>query len=121
MTTKKHEPTEETRKTVSMMAAAGINMTSIARCVGVHENTLRKYYSEELATGLDKANKEVAQTLFEKAVSKDMTGPSVTAAIFWLKTRARWRETTEVDLTNSDKSLTNIAWKVIDAPKEEKT
>ena len=49
---------------------------------------LRKHYRDELDLGETKANAQVAGFLFNSARSGN-----VTAQIFWLKTRARWRET----------------------------
>jgi hypothetical protein len=70
------------------MAAYGIPEIDIARVVGVDPKTLRKHYRDELDMGETKANAQVAGFLFNAA----RTG-NVTAQIFWLKTRARWRET----------------------------
>ncbi len=53
--------------------------------------TLRRHYAEVLATAAVKANSMVAQSLFNKATRGDGAS-SVSAAIFWLKTRGRWRE-----------------------------
>jgi len=53
--------------------------------------TLRKHYREELDTGHFKATAKVAESLFRKATGDG--AQSVTAAIFWLKTRGGWRET----------------------------
>jgi hypothetical protein len=59
--------------------------------ISVAAKTLRKYYAEILATAEIRANSMVAQSLFKKALGD---GPAaVTAAIFWLKTRANWKET----------------------------
>src|SRR4051812_49884263 len=69
------------------MAAYGIPETDISRTVGVDAKTLRKHYRDELDLGETKANAQVAGVLFNSA-----RGGNVTAQIFWLKTRARWRE-----------------------------
>lgn len=82
-----HEPTDETRRTVGFMKAAGIRNIDIAYCIGIDEKTLVKYYKEELITSLARANSDIAHSLFQQAKSG-----SVAAQIFWLKTRARWRE-----------------------------
>jgi hypothetical protein len=55
--------------------------------VGIDPKTLRKYYREELDLGEAKANAQVAGFLFNAAKNGN-----VTAQIFWLKTRAKWRE-----------------------------
>jgi hypothetical protein len=49
--------------------------------------TLRKCYREKLDLGTTKTNAQVAGFLFSSAKSGNGT-----AQIFWLKTRARWRE-----------------------------
>jgi hypothetical protein len=73
------------------MAAYGVREDAIARVVGIDPKTLRKHYRDELDTGQVKATAKVAESLFRKATGE---GPqSVTAAIFWLKTRGGWRET----------------------------
>jgi hypothetical protein len=59
--------------------------------VGIDAKTLRKHYREELDTGHIKATAKVAESLFRKATGEG--AQSVTAAIFWLKTRGGWRET----------------------------
>jgi hypothetical protein len=86
-----HSPSEKDRKQVDAMAAYGVPETDIARVLGIDAKTLRKHYRDELDTAHVRANTAVAQSLFKKATSD---GPqSVTAAIFWLKTRAGWKDT----------------------------
>jgi hypothetical protein len=66
--------------------------------IGISVPTLEKYYREELDTGLDIANAKVAETLFEMATS----GKVPSATYFWLKTRAKWRETDKSDEDTSN-------------------
>lgn len=92
-----HAPTAATRQAVEMMAAAGIPSEDVARVLGITKPTLRKHYRAELDTASAKANAKVAQSLFKKATGD---GPqAVTAAIFWLKTRARWKDTTSHEIS----------------------
>ena len=70
------------------MAACGIPEPDIARVMHIDPKTLRKHYRDELDLGESKANAQVAGFLFNAAKNGN-----VTAQIFWLKTRARWRET----------------------------
>ena len=98
-----HHPDEKTRRMVESMSGYGIGQIDIARVVGCTEKTLRKHYREELDTAETKANAKVAESLFKKALG-DKNG-SVTAAIFWLKTRAGWTEKSVVDNTSSDRSM----------------
>ena len=83
-----HKPDPAQRRQVEAMAAYGIPETDISRVVGIDAKTLRKHYREELDLGETKANAQVAGFLFNSARSGN-----VTAQIFWLKTRARWKET----------------------------
>jgi hypothetical protein len=83
-----HKPDLAQRRQVEALAAYGIPETDIGRVVGIDPKTLRKHYREELDLGEAKANAQVAGYLFNAAKNGN-----VTAQIFWLKTRAKWRET----------------------------
>ena len=84
-----HTPDPALRRQVEAMAGYGIPELGIARVIGVDPKTLRKHYRSELDLGHIKANSAVAQSLFKKATGD---GPqSVTAAIFWAKTRMGWK------------------------------
>ena len=86
-----HKPDPFHRRQVEAMAGYGVPEISIARVVGIDAKTLRKHYRDELDTGQIKATAKVAESLYRKATSDG--SQSVTAAIFWLKTRGGWRET----------------------------
>ncbi|MGD9507032.1 MAG: hypothetical protein AB7X49_00535 [Geminicoccaceae bacterium] len=72
------------------MAAYGVPETEIGAVVGIDAKTLRKHYRQELDHGHTKANVKVAEALYRKALGEGRE--SVTAAIFWMKARAGWRE-----------------------------
>ena len=82
------------------MAGYGVPEAEIAGVVGIDAKTLRKHYRGELDHGHVKANAKVAENLYRKATGDGRE--AVIAAIFWLKTRAGWKEThvTEVGGTN---------------------
>src|SRR6267378_4291791 len=82
-----HRPDPSQRRQVEAMAAYGIPEDNISRVIGVDPKTLRKHYRDELDLGETKANAQVAGYLFNSAKNGN-----VTAQIFWLKTRASWRE-----------------------------
>jgi hypothetical protein len=82
-----HYPDPAQRRQVEALAAYGIPADDISRVVGIDPKTLRKHYRNELDLGESKANAQVAGFLFNSAKSGN-----VAAQIFWLKTRARWRE-----------------------------
>lgn len=82
-----HVPTAQTRELVQNHATVGTTQEHIARILGIDLKTLRKWYRDELDLGLDNANIAIGGALFNKAIDGDTT-----AMIFWLKTRAGWRE-----------------------------
>jgi hypothetical protein len=93
-----HVPTEPQRRQVEALAGFGIQETEIAGLMGCDPKTLRKHYREELDHGHTKANAKVAENLFRMALGQGRE--AVTAAIFWLKTRARWKETMVNEVTH---------------------
>lgn len=90
-----HQPTEKTRKEVETLSGFGVPQDDIAVLLEISDKTLRKYYPNEIAKGIAKANARVGQTLFQQATS----GNNTAATIFWLKARAGWREKHDVDVT----------------------
>lgn len=83
-----HIPSEAIRQLVNLHATVGTRQEIIAGLIGISEPTLVKYYRAELDQALAKANAAVGGALYRKAMDGDTT-----AMIFWMKTRARWRET----------------------------
>jgi hypothetical protein len=96
-----HEPSKESRQLVQLHATIGTPQAVIADILGIDGKTLTKYYREELDQALARANASVGGALFNKATKGDTA-----AMIFWMKTRAGWREKQEIDLTSSDGSMT---------------
>ncbi|HWV44106.1 hypothetical protein [Pseudorhodoplanes sp.] len=84
---KPYTPTPEQRKQVETMSAYGIPGAEIAKVLGIHRATLDRHYREELDRASTMANAKVAGFLYKNAEAGN-----VTAQIFWLKTRARWKE-----------------------------
>lgn len=83
-------PTDKDRQQVERMVGFGLTQEQICKIIGISENTLRKYFADELENGVSRINSAVAQNLFAIATSRDPG--SVAAAIFWMKTRAQWKE-----------------------------
>lgn len=79
----------------------GTRQEDIATVIGISLRTLTRNYREELDRGAIEANSRVAQSLFQIATNVDEEGKrekgAVTAAIFWLKVRARWKETSVLE------------------------
>lgn len=103
----KYEPTDEQRKTVRTLVGYGLRHEQICEVVinprtqlPITEKTLRHHFKKEIREGGITANSLVAQSLFAKATGN---GPSaVTAAIFWLKCRAGWKEVQVHEHTGAD-------------------
>lgn len=106
-----HRPTDETRAQVFALSSFGVKQDDIAPFLGISDDTLRKHYSAELARASIERNAEVAAFLFRSANGSTIAeGASyadcLKAAMFWMKTRAQWRETNNLDHTSSDGSMT---------------
>ena len=86
-----HEPTDASRKQVEALASFGVPRSEIAKVAGICLATLAKHYGDTLDIAATKANSLVAQSLFNRAVKGDGAA-ATSAAIFWLKVRAGWRE-----------------------------
>ena len=79
--------TDELRAKVKRLAALGATQEDIADVIRCTAKTLRRHFRRELDTGVAEANAAVSGYLFNAAMAGD-----VRAQIFWLKTKAGWRE-----------------------------
>jgi hypothetical protein len=77
------------RDKVRHLAGVGVGQDDIAKIIGCAPKTLRKRCRDDLDRGVAEANATVSGYLFASAKAGN-----VTAQIFWLKTRAHWREKT---------------------------
>lgn len=83
-----HLPNDDSRKQVYELSRVGTRYEDIATMLSISADTLTKYYPDELKKGRIEANAVIAGTLYEKAKNGDTT-----SMIFWLKSRAQWKET----------------------------
>lgn len=87
--------------------AAVLSAEQIAGYFGIGRTTLREIMerqpevAERYKKGRARAINAVARGLLQKALDGDTA-----SAIFYLKTQAGWRETAQIDHTNSDSRLT---------------
>ena len=87
--------------------AAYLTQAQISDYFGIGERTFRDMMDRDpdisaaYKRGKAKAIGTVAQGLLQKALNGDTT-----SAIFYLKTQAGWRETTVIDNTSSDGTMT---------------
>ena len=91
-----HLPNGDTRNKVFMLSTVGTRHEDIATVLNISADTLTKYYHDELAKGRIEANASVAETLFKQAKEGNTT-----AMIFWLKSRAKWKETSQHEISGN--------------------
>jgi len=106
--TSNHIPTAPLRDTVKLHAMVGTPQETIADILNIDPKTLRKHYREELDQSLAKANATIGGTLFKKAKNGDTA-----AMIFWLKTRAKFRETQDLNHTSNDGSMSPTTIQIV--------
>jgi hypothetical protein len=95
---KAYKPTDQHRATVRAMISYGITQEEICLVLAICRPTLVKYFRREIDTASAEATAKVAGSLFNNA-TKQM---SVTAQIFWLKARAKWRDNDPPDAKEED-------------------
>lgn len=83
---------QATRERVRYLAGLGVPQDHIAKIIGCAPKTMRKRFRDELDRGVAEANATICGYLFAAAKAGN-----VTAQIFWLKTRAHWRERVPAD------------------------
>jgi len=113
---KPHEPTEHSRELVSLHATIGTPQEVIADILDIDSKTLRKHYRKQLDHSTARANATIGGALFNKAKNGDTA-----AMIFWMKTRAGWREKQEIDHTSSDGSMSPPTRIIIEAASDNGT
>ena len=96
-TGKKIKPTDADRKQVSALTAYGIPQDAIADLMGIQRVALARHYKRELALAAHQANARVAESLYQLAIKGNLG-----AMTFWLKTRAHWRETDRLEITDPE-------------------
>lgn len=80
------------RERVRYLAGVGVPQDDIAKILGCAPKTLRKRFRADLDRGVAEANATMCGFLFAAAKAGN-----IPAIIFWLKTRAHWREKTAPD------------------------
>jgi AraC-like DNA-binding protein len=88
-----YEYTAERANVVKNGMAFGLTADQICQLLGISMPTLHKNFAKELETGLPLAILRVAQSLYENATRHN----NVSAQIFFLKTRAKWKEAFSVE------------------------
>lgn len=108
------QPTEKQGEQVAVLAGLGLPQTEIASIMKISVDTLTKYYEQQLLDGVAHANEKVAKFLHAQAQT------NLTAAIFWMKCRAGWRETDKMSLEVPGNSKVEMVINFGKAPAEKK-
>lgn len=103
---KNHEPSPETRQQVETLAGYGLTHAQIAHVLKVSQDTVERHYAEELERGQAVAVAKVAQTAFQMATS----GAQPAMTMFWLKTRARWKEVQHHEVSGPNEGPVQVVW-----------
>jgi len=96
-----HKVSDASRRTVKLMAAAGLWQYEIAEAMGVNEKTLVKHYDLELRTGWADTMTLATGVLLDEMTAK--TDKAVDAAKFFLSKRGkgRWAEVKQMEVTGA--------------------
>ena len=106
-------PSAAERKQVEALAGFGVSEADIAVVLAMDPAVLRQLYPSELAAAAIKANARVAENLYRRATGEGRE--AVIAAIFWLKARANWRETSSLEVAGKCGQPIRIELSAMDA------
>ena len=98
------QPSEDDRKRIRLYSGLGLTQEQIAAVFGKSVETIVKYCRDELDAGKAETIAKVAGTLVNKALKGDTA-----SAIFYLKTQAGWRETSNVNLQTDREVVINMS------------
>lgn len=94
-------PNESQREMVKTLHAVGMPHATIAKGIGIDQQTLAKHFRDELDHAAAEADAKVAGTMFR--IATDLTHKDVQrAAQFWLQARAKWRTQSEINFAAGD-------------------
>lgn len=100
-------PDDLQRETVKNASGLGMTNAQIAcliinpkTCKHIDRDTLEKYFREELEVGGPRLINKVANNLVNLAQGEGSS--AVTAAMFYLKTQARWTELQRIEISGPD-------------------
>lgn len=98
-------PTVDQARSVAVMSCLGLGPKDIANVLNIELPLLLLYYKKELTVSIHIANATVAR----QALLMASSGRNPDMTKFWLKSRAKWKETTAVELTGKDGGPVEVA------------
>ncbi len=96
-----HVPTDLSRRQVLMCCSMGMTYPQIGRFLDISDETLAKYYKDELQRGITELNINVVNNLYTIATSTDHKSAAA-VGMFWAKARLGWKETSRTEMTGAD-------------------
>lgn len=99
--TTKVQFTDEDLERLSRMAGNGLTNEQIAAIFGIHRDTFRSYVQndERISSALEKGKAKAVEAISRACFQSAMDPKGVLDRLFWLKSRAGWREKHEIDHT----------------------
>lgn len=97
---KTYKPTADDRTFVERAVMAGSALNSIADCLNISDDTLRKYFRYEIMTSRERLKGNAVRVLVDS-----LDDGSLDAAKYVLSRVAGWTEKSVVDNTSSDRSM----------------
>jgi len=95
-----HVPSRRKRRLVQSLMAQGLTVKAAAEVMDLDDATLRKHYAKEIETGASKGMALMARSIYRRALQGDTT-----AAIFWLKSKAGWRDRDPLNVQVNNNTL----------------
>lgn len=96
-----YKPTDQDRAIVKNLVAAGTPEERICQCLdmsqGIDQETMRKHFARELKTA-----REEVTAMAMRGVATGIAAGNLDACYKWLRCRAGWKESSQVEHTGKD-------------------
>jgi hypothetical protein len=99
-----HVPTEQTRERVRELAASGARLIDVAIDLDISDQTVMKYYRDDLRRARVKAHAKVGKSIYERAIAGENW-----AATLYAKTQMGWREKQKVEVESKTVNVNVMA------------
>lgn len=114
-----HQPTDDLRQLVVWLKEGGATHKEVGKVLGISHKTLLTHYEKELEVGARELLGKVAKNIYQQALYGEGK-EALTAQMFIMKTRGRWRETNRLEHVGEDgKPIETVVTVGVDAPKQE--
>lgn len=89
---------------IEKMAGYGLNMTQIAALLGMSKDTIERRANEDpaISAAIEKGRAEAIHKVAESAYKQAVSGACPAMTMFYLKCRAKWKETQVMEHTGAD-------------------